>query len=909
MSSALAIASVTAVLRDLLNNGLIDQNISGLLGNVIVTTLAPDRIDVTTNNQQSQLNLFMYQVTPNAAWRNVGLPSRNAAGERISNPPLALNLHYMLTAYGAQDLHAEILLGYGMQLFHETPVLPRQAIHTSLQNASQVPSGSGLPAEFRALFTSELAEQVEQIKIAPESLNTEEISRMWSAMQAHYRPTAAYQASVVLIESKQSFKTALPVTARKVYAIPFNQLVIDEIRSQASSADPIVSNQPILPGHNLVLVGRGLSADVVRVVIGGVEAVPTEVTGTQIIVPLPASLKPGVQPVQVVHFKEIGEPPTPHRLFDSNVAAFVLRPVIESANIVFTLGPGDDPIDGTITFRGRSAGWRQSASGTRVEPDRAAGESASAGQWPVVQLYCSVAHDREPAVKSTRRDTNLRHPDQRRRSRHLPRARADRRRRKSVDRTCRNGTVRRAAGGDSMTLSTHEIWQEANTRYLMARWLAVRERLLPASEESQDPTEKIEVEDFEQEALQIAATMSAAPTLDRLCKEFSLSPFERDVLLLCAGVELDPEFTEICSQRPEHQHLLNPNFHLALANLSGAHWAAITPASPLRHWRFIDVDRRDQTLATSPLRLDERILHFLVGADYLDERLANFFQLTPAPRTMPPSYRKHCEKITSLWASDSGEPPIVHLTGDWQSGKSALAAASCAALGLRLHSLNASDIPTNSVERETLLRLWQRESLLLRSALFLLTDDADGESLRLARNFLRRVGGLVFVSGEVGLAGLSAPVVTIEINLPGTNEQRTLWEESLGPLAANLNGQLDEVVTQFRFDPERIRSVARAVREDTSDRPAEVEKVLWRNCRVESRASLKGLAECIEAKAGWDDLILAGRAFAGAWRDRSASPAANESLRVVGICDAQRSRPGYHRVVCWSKWHRQNACG
>ncbi len=409
-----------------------------------------------------------------------------------------------------------------------------------------------------------------------------------------------------------------------------------------------------------------------------------------------------------------------------------------------------------------------------------------------------------------------------------------------------------------MTLSTHEIWQEANTRYLMARWLAVRERLLPASEETQDPAEKIEAEDFEQEALQIAATMSAEPALDRLCNEFNLSPFERNVLLLCVGVELDPEFTQICSEHAEHQHLLSPNFHLALSNLNDAHWAAITPASPLRHWRLLDVDRRDQILAASPLRLDERILHFLIGADYLDERLANFFQLIPAPRTMPPSYRKHTEKITALWASESGEPPIVHLTGDWQSGKSALAAASCAALGLRLHSLNASDIPTNSVERETLLRLWQRESLLLRSALFLWTDDADAESLRLVRNFLRRVGGLVFVSGEVALAGLSAPVVTIEINLPGTSEQRTLWEESLGPLAANLNGQLDEVVSQFRFDPEKIRSVARAVREDTSDRPTEIEKVLWRNCRVESRASLKGLAECIEAKAGWDDLILPG---------------------------------------------------
>lgn len=352
MSSALAIASVTAVLRDLLNNGLIDANISSLLGNVIVSTLSPDRIDVTTDNQQSQLNLFLYQVTPNAGWRNVGLPSRNANGDRISNPPLALNLHYLLTAYGVQDLHAEILLGYGMQLFHETPVLPRAAIRTSLQNPQQVGSGSGLPAEMQALFTSELAEQVEQIKIVPETLNTEEISRMWSAFQAHYRPTAAYQASVVLIESKQSVKTALPVKERQVHVFPFNQPVIDEIRSQAPPSTEIEINKPILPGHNLVLMGHGLSAEQVVVDVGGIEVTPAAnaVSPNQVIVPVPAGVKAGVRGVQVIHSKSMGNPPLPHQLFESNVAAFVLRPVIDTANIVFTAGPGDEPIEGTVSF-------------------------------------------------------------------------------------------------------------------------------------------------------------------------------------------------------------------------------------------------------------------------------------------------------------------------------------------------------------------------------------------------------------------------------------------------------------------------------------------------------------------------------------------------------------------------------
>lgn len=130
MSTALAIAGVTAVLRDLLNDGLINHNISGLLGSsVTVSVQAPDRVVTGSTPEASQLNLFMYMVTPNLGWRNEGLPGRDGSGRtRLTNPPLALDLHYLLSAYSGADLHAEILLGYAMQLLHETPVLTREAI-------------------------------------------------------------------------------------------------------------------------------------------------------------------------------------------------------------------------------------------------------------------------------------------------------------------------------------------------------------------------------------------------------------------------------------------------------------------------------------------------------------------------------------------------------------------------------------------------------------------------------------------------------------------------------------------------------------------------------------------------------------------------------------------------------------
>lgn len=213
MSSPLAIAAVTAVLRDLLNNGLVDHNITGSLGsNVNVTAVPPDTIAVDPANARTQLNLFMHQVTPNAGWRNEGLPSRDGRGSRLTNPPLALDLHYLLTAYGAAELHSEILLGYAMHLFHETPVLDRQSIRTALGGGT-VP-GSILPPAFQALSAADLADQVEQIRITPMTMGTEEMSRLWSALQAHYRPTAAYQVSVVLIEAQGATRSAPPVLTR-----------------------------------------------------------------------------------------------------------------------------------------------------------------------------------------------------------------------------------------------------------------------------------------------------------------------------------------------------------------------------------------------------------------------------------------------------------------------------------------------------------------------------------------------------------------------------------------------------------------------------------------------------------------------------------------------------------------------
>jgi Pvc16 N-terminal domain len=198
MSTAQAIAAVTATLKDVLSNGLVEQKVVAGLGNVTVSALPPDRVDSQGGGEVNRLNLFLYRIEPNTATRNVGPPGRGAAGRRITHPPLALDLHYLLIAYGSEELHGEMLLGHGMKLLHETPVLTRDALRRSLAPPAAAASGSSTSAR-KLLFTAELADQMEPVRITPAQLTVDELTRLWSALQCRFRTAAAYIASVVLI--------------------------------------------------------------------------------------------------------------------------------------------------------------------------------------------------------------------------------------------------------------------------------------------------------------------------------------------------------------------------------------------------------------------------------------------------------------------------------------------------------------------------------------------------------------------------------------------------------------------------------------------------------------------------------------------------------------------------------------
>jgi hypothetical protein len=205
MSNALSIVAVTAVLKDLLQNGLVSDSITASVGDVLVTAIPPDLIKVGTD-ERAQLNFFLYHVTQN---RNVDYLSQEfrskhspiTQNQRSLNPPLALDLHYLLTAYGAKDFQAELLLGYAMQLLHKTALIKAELIENALKNASTSNTTSLIAQALASVSISNLAKQIGQIKLSPEFLSMEDNSKIWSALQTHYRPSASYQASMVLIDS------------------------------------------------------------------------------------------------------------------------------------------------------------------------------------------------------------------------------------------------------------------------------------------------------------------------------------------------------------------------------------------------------------------------------------------------------------------------------------------------------------------------------------------------------------------------------------------------------------------------------------------------------------------------------------------------------------------------------------
>ncbi|HJV61281.1 MAG TPA: ATP-binding protein [Albitalea sp.] len=375
----------------------------------------------------------------------------------------------------------------------------------------------------------------------------------------------------------------------------------------------------------------------------------------------------------------------------------------------------------------------------------------------------------------------------------------------------------------------------------------------------QSPSAALQQAADEREA---AARTEPPPALLLLAQRFGMTAFERDTLLLCAAPEFDPGIASLIAAAHGPSARTFPTFALAMQlfeDLDERAWDALSPQRPLRTMRLVEINQPGATpLTASALRADERIVNYLKGLNTLDERLATLL-LPPAPAAaLAASQRTVAEDVLQRLRriADGAAVPNVQLLGTDGASKLAVAAEVCAAVGRQLYRLPLESLPTSRAEVENLVHLWQRESALLPVALYLDADALDGANADIAAAFhwfASRELGLLFI----GLRDAPARTLTdshaVEVRKPSAGEQHDAWRSALPAAWPGDRAERDArlLAGQFDLSLADIHAASTAA----ADGDARIDAV-WDACRQLTRPRLDALAQRIEPKATWDDIVL-----------------------------------------------------
>lgn len=439
-------------------------------------------------------------------------------------------------------------------------------------------------------------------------------------------------------------------------------------------------------------------------------------------------------------------------------------------------------------------------------------------------------------------------------------------------------------------------WAEANQRYLVAKLGVLRNRLERyAAGMGGQPGKAPDENQAANPTLEEAGKALGEPAaLDRVCAALGLSAFESELLLLCAGVELEPAFGSLCAAAQGDPQRRHATFSLGLAALTEPHWSALSPRAPLRRWSLLEIGN-SSSLVTAPLRIDERVLHFLGGVDQLDDRLAGLLEPMPSVAALAPSHSRLADRITELWRRPNphGTLSVVLLCGEDECGKLSIASTASSALRFRAVLLRSSNLPSNPRELEAFVRLWERESALSGFVLCVDANELDSTDAAHNRALSRLIESLdapLIVACRERRFPEQRPALLLRVCRPTASEQRRIWEEALGATASALNGELGALVSQFCIDASGVRSaVAEAfaqrapeeaeggagatsdtrapenpgelrpfenIRSPMHEGPRQLGRQLWDVCRLHTRPRLADLAQRIDSTNGWEDLVL-----------------------------------------------------
>ncbi|MBV8299829.1 MAG: ATP-binding protein [Candidatus Eremiobacteraeota bacterium] len=358
-----------------------------------------------------------------------------------------------------------------------------------------------------------------------------------------------------------------------------------------------------------------------------------------------------------------------------------------------------------------------------------------------------------------------------------------------------------------------------------------------------------------------AGTSDAAPeipggdsALATLCATFKLTRFERALLLLCAGIELDSAFAPLCAKLNGDPTCAYPTFSLALGRLPDPHWSALSPDGALRRWLLVDVVRQPGvSLTASALRIDERILHYLTGLNHTDERVANLAEPLSADGLVAPAHESIVAAVCEEW-SHARALPAIQLGGRDAGAKREIAAAAGSALGIRFYALRPELFAAQGHLFETLARLWDREAALSGAALYVDADGLDAaETAPHVRRLVERLAAPLVLAAPEPWPLTHRATRVFDVAKPPAPEQRELWVRFLGPDAERASEQIDRVAGQFDLGAVAIRAAALEARTAGA---APLSERLWDAARARARTQLGALAQQVRTDVTFADLVL-----------------------------------------------------
>ena len=414
-------------------------------------------------------------------------------------------------------------------------------------------------------------------------------------------------------------------------------------------------------------------------------------------------------------------------------------------------------------------------------------------------------------------------------------------------------------------------WLELNDRHLAATlsWIRLRlERLSrPGKNKHRSVSDSKTVEQAWQEMIKLEDN-DPPPALNLLANHLALTTFDRQVLALCTAMELDTRIAGLCANAQGDLNKPYPTFALAFALFDDPDWNSLSPHAPLRHWRLLEINQPGALpLTSAALATDERIVSYLKGLNYLDDRLTPLLDpvrfdsmgIENTDESLPASQQQSVDTIIEHLRYSNGleKTPVIELLGHDSASKRMLAERVCSLLSLNLYSIDIRTLPGQTGDFETFSRLWQRESLLMPLALYIDTDGIGDAEKSTLKRFLQRSSGIVFLDLEDAKIETVRNRVSVEVNKPTPEEQEQLWTKNLQGKA---NAQPQRLAEQFSFSPGEIKRLAHSALDEPSTNESALNSAaneeLWQACRIAARAGMEQLARRIDVKANWNQLVL-----------------------------------------------------